>query len=189
MGSVGNEKGRGAAWWSRSRGLPDAAYKSWKASLAAQPAQPTRILAWARTSAGFCIASPATLSYGDQQGWKHIGWHEIERGGWNAELQKLTWVRYALPGAVPASGALELTDPGRFPELFRERIQATIAVERFVPLAGERGVIIAARRDLGGSGTVAWHGTLTRGLSWQTIGVRDAVDQAMELVRAEYDVG
>ena len=33
---------------------------------------------------------------------------------------------------VPARGSLELTDPGRFPELFRERIQATIAVERFV---------------------------------------------------------
>ena len=103
--------------------------------------------------------------------------------------QKLTWVHYAVPGEVPARGSLELTDPGRFPELFRERIQATIAVERFVPLAGERGVIIAARRDLGGSGAVAWHGTLTRGLSWQTTGVRDAVDQAMEQVRAEYDVG
>ena len=59
-----------------------------------------RILAWARTSAGFCIASPATLSYGDEQGWEHVGWHEIERGGWNAELQKLTWVQYAVPGEV-----------------------------------------------------------------------------------------
>ena len=34
---------------------------------------------------------------------KHVGWHEIERGGWNAELQKLTWVHYALPGAMPAT--------------------------------------------------------------------------------------
>jgi hypothetical protein len=50
-------------------------------------------------------------------------------------------------------------------------------------------VVIAARRDLGGSGTVVWHGTLTRGLSWQTDGVRAAVDQAMEQVKTEYDVG
>jgi hypothetical protein len=75
------------------------------------------------------------------------------------------------------------------PELFRERILATIAVEKFVPLVGERGVTISARRDLGGAGTVAWHSTLTRGLSWQTAGVRAAVDQAMEQVRTEYDVG
>ena len=72
------------------------------------------------------------------------------------------------PARHPPHGSLELIEPGRLPELFRERISATIAVERFVPLAGERGVIIAARRDLGGSGAVVWHGTLTRGLSWQT---------------------
>jgi hypothetical protein len=75
------------------------------------------------------------------------------------------------------------------PELFRERIVATIAIEKFVPLMGERGVTISARRDLGGTGAVVWHSTLTRGLSWQTAGVRAAVDQAMEQVRTEYDVG
>lgn len=180
---------RSSAWWSRSRGLPRKTYDSWRSSLAVQPSRPPRILAWAPTPAGFCIASLATFSYGSEPGWEHLGWHEIERGGWNAELQKLTWVRYAAPGEAPARGSLELTEPGRLPELFRERVSATIAVERFVPLAGERGVIIAARRDLGGSGAVAWHGTLTRGLSWQTAGVQAAVDQAMEQVRAEYDVG
>jgi len=52
-----------------------------------------------------------------------------------------------------------------------------------------RGVTITARRDLGASGMVAWHSTLTRGLSWESDGVRAAVDQAMEELRAEYDVG
>ena len=124
-----------------------------------------------------------------EEGWKHIGWHEIERGGWNAELRKLSWVLHAAPGKPSPRGSLELLKPGRLPELFRERISATIAIERFVPLVGERGVTITARRDLGASGTVAWHSTLTRGLSWETDGVRAAVDQAMEELRTEYDVG
>ena len=140
--------------------------------------------AWAKTPTGFCIASPAAFSFGDQLAWKHLGLaRDRARRLELRSCNKLSWVRYAAPGEAPTHGVLELTEPGRLPELFRERISATIAVERFVPLAGERGVIIAARRDLGGSGAVVWHGTLTRGLSWQTDGVRAAVDQAMGQVR------
>jgi hypothetical protein len=188
-GRMGNNTARGSAWWSRSRGLPRVIYDSWRFSLETQPGRPARILAWATTSTGFCIAGPATLSYGDEKGWEHLGWHEIERGAWNAELRKLTWSLHAAAGKPSPRGSLEMIEPGRLPELFRERILATIAIEKFVPLVGERGVTISARRDLGGTGTVAWHSTLTRGLSWQTAGVRAAVDQAMEQVRTEYDVG
>jgi hypothetical protein len=185
---VGNKERRRSAWWTRSRGLPSAVYYSWKASLAAHSGRSTRILAWATSRTGFCVASPAAFSHGNDNGWEHIGWHEIEHGSWNSELRKLTWVRYAAPGEAPARGSLELTEPGRMPELFRECILATIAVEKFVPLSGERGVTITARRDLGRGGAVSWHGTLTRGLSWQTEGVPAAVDQAMEQVRAEYEL-
>ena len=188
-GRVGSDTVRGSAWWSRSRGLPRAVYESWRSSLAAQPDRPARILAWARTSTGYCIASPANLSYGDEDEWKNIGWHEIERGGWNAELRKLSWVLHAAPGNPALRGSLQRVEPGRLPELFRERVSATIALERFVPLVGERGVTITARRDLGASGRVAWHSTLTRGLSWESDAVRAAVDQAMAELRAEYDVG
>ncbi|HVD54477.1 MAG TPA: hypothetical protein VNC13_09875 [Propionibacteriaceae bacterium] len=185
---MGNNEERRSAWWSRGRGLPSAVYESWKESLAAQLGRPARILAWATTPAGFCIASLATLSYGTEDAWQHIGWHEIEHGGWNAELRRLSWVLYAIPGQAATRGSLELTEPGRIPELFRERISATIAVEKFVPLSGERGVTVTARRDLGRGGAVSWHGTLTRGLSWQTDGVPAAVDQALEQVRAEYEL-
>jgi hypothetical protein len=189
MGRMGNKDVSRSAWWSRSRGLPSAVYESWRASLAGQPGRLTRILAWAMSPTGFCIASPAAFSYGNENGWGHVGWHEIEHGSWNAELRRLSWLRYAAPGEAPARGSVELTEPGRMPELFRERILATIAVEKFVPLSGERGVTVTARRDLGRGGTVSWHGTLTRGLSWQTEGLPAAVDQAMEQVRAEYELG
>jgi hypothetical protein len=186
---VANNAGGRSAWWSRGRGLPSAVYDSWQVSLPAQPRGLGRILAWAASRTGFCIAALATFSYGNENGWEHVGWHEIEHGSWNAELRRLSWVCYAAPGEAPARGSVELTEPGRMPELFRERILATIAVEKFVPLSGERGVTVTARRDLGRGGAVSWHGTLTRGLSWETDGVRAAVDQAMEELRTEYDVG
>lgn len=108
---------------------------------------------------------------------------EIERGGWNAETASLSWALYS-----GRRGSVGLDPPGRLPELFRERIAATIAVERFVPVAGDRGVIVTARRDLGADGTLSWHTTLTRGLTWRTDGVRATADAAEARLRSEYDL-
>jgi hypothetical protein len=174
---------RRSPWWSRSRGLPGDAYASWLASMREVPGRTSRILAWAGEGDQLAIGSPTVLSTGGVQGWQHVGWHEIERGGWNDELRRLSWVR--LDGR---RGEVQLTEPGRLPELFRERVEATIVVRQFVSLAGERGVTISARRPLGGGGSIVWHTSLTRGLTWQTAGVREAVDDALAETRAEFDM-
>ena len=173
----------GSAWWSRSRGLPTEAYAAWLEVHRGEQI-PARILAWARTSGGFCIGGLTRLSISDGDHWTHTPWHEIERGEWNAETRSLRWKR--LDGG---RGAATLIEPGRMPELFRERIAATIALERFVSLAGDRGVIITARRNLVDGGSISWHSTLTRGLSWQTEGVREAADRAVAELKSEYDLG
>ena len=161
---------------------------SWMASLQAVPGRPARILAWAAGSdepggGTFCIGSPAVLSTGGVSGWQHVGWHLIERGGWNAELRQLSWVQ-----VDGRRGAVHLDRPGRLPELFRERVEATIVVRQFVPLAGERGVTVSARRDLAPGGGLDWHTSLTRGLSLQSEAVQAAVEDALAAIRAEYDM-
>jgi len=164
-------------------------HTSWSASLAAVPGRPARILAWAAGAASaegeqFCIGSPAALSWGGTEGWQHVGWHLIERGGWNADLHELSWVQ-----VDGRRAAVQLAEPGRLPELFRERVEATIVVKRFVALAGERGVTVSARRDLAAGGAINWHTSLTRGLSLRSAGVQEAVDDALAATRAEYDMG
>ena len=117
--------------------------------------------------------------------WRHVGWHEIERGGWNAETEQLRWQTYG-----GARGAVALPDPARVPEVFKERVDASIVFERFVPLggSGERGVIVNGRRDLAAGPTeISWHATLTRGVTWRTPGVRELADSAMVELRREYD--
>ena len=171
------------AWWSRSRGLPDDAYTSWVASVREVLSRTPRVLAWAGEGDELAVGSPTVLSTGGVSGWRHVGWHEIERGGWNDELRRLSWVQ--LDGR---RGEVELAEPGRLPELFRERVEATIVVRQFVPLAGDRGVTISARRPLGAGGPLVWHTSLTRGLTWQTAGVREAVDDALAETRAEFDM-
>lgn len=177
-------------WWSKSRGLPPADYAAWSSSLAEQPGRQRRILAWASTPDGFAVASPSVLSYatssevpGDR--WVHLGWHEIERGGWDADSARLGWVRYG-----GDRGAVELVEPGRLPEVFRERVAATIVLEDSVAILGDRQVRIVGRRDLAeGDQPIRWHSTLGRGLSGRSEGVQAAVDEAIARVRTEYDMG
>src|SRR3954453_20711834 len=112
MGGMRNSA-TGSAWWSRSRGLPPAAFAAWRTSLAETPGRPARILAWAKGPADFVVGSSAALSWGADQAWSHVGWHEIERGSWNAETGTLTW---ALHGGRRGFAVLE--QPGRLPEVF-----------------------------------------------------------------------
>jgi hypothetical protein len=114
-----------------------------------------------------------------------VGWHEIEQGGWDAATLRLTWSSYG-----GKSGAVELTEPGRLPELFRERVAASIVVEQFVLFRGSRGFTVSGRRDLAEpTAAIRWHTTLAQGLSWQTEGVEEATEAALARVRAEYDIG
>lgn len=195
-----------------ARGLPPAAYASWRAAVSSREGVAARILAWARADEGYVVGSPALLSIGGGGGpvtgraaapggagaeaagqptdpeagtaveeWRHVGWHQIEHGGWNAESRSLSWTLYG-----GRRGRVGLADPGRLPELFRERVAASIVVERFVPIRGERGVTVTARRDLAGTSPVTWHTTLTRGLSWSAAGVAEEAARACAELRSEY---
>lgn len=172
-----------SAWWSRSRGLPPEVYAAWVRSLPADRAR-TRILAWAPGPTGYAIVSVGGLAVGSAPGFRQQAWHQIERGGWDVGRGRLTWKPYDAEAEH-----LELTEPGRVPEVFRERVAASIAMEKFVPLTGERGVVLTARRDLTGNSPPQWHATLTRGLRWDAPGVPEAVDTVLAEVRREYDLG
>ena len=155
-------------WWSRSRGLPAATHTSWVASmteLQGRIGTHPRLGADARWLL-HRQPGPALV----RQRWRLAApWlardpaRRLERRSGRAELD-----RGCRTGRDRPSRTIPLTEPGRLPELFRERVAATIAVERFVPIAGERGVIVTARRDLGRDGSISWHSSLTRGLTWQT---------------------
>jgi hypothetical protein len=165
--------------------VPPEAYASWHDTLAETPGRQARILAWAPTTGGLTILSPAALSVLVQDGWQHVGWHEIERGGWNSETEQLRWQTYA-----GGRGAAVLPEPARVPEVFAERVAASIVFERFVPIGpgSERGVVVNGRRDLGDAAAeVHWHATLTRGITWRTPGVSEVADAAIAELRHEYD--
>lgn len=175
-------------WWGRGRGLPADAYEAWRRSLAEVPGRPARILAWARTPVEFGVGSPAVLSVGDETGFDHLGWHEIEHGGWNAETRRLSWICYPAADGRSRRGFVELVEPARLPELFRERVAASLVLDRYVGLAEGGGVTVSARRDLAGpADQIGWHVTPVRGTDWRSEAVRAEAEQILAMVRSEYD--
>ena len=67
---------------------------------------------------------------------------------------------------------LKVDDPGRFGQLLRERVDASIVVQRHVPLAGKRGVRIVGRRNPADTdAAVAWNFVLDKGLEPDQPGV------------------
>lgn len=89
-------------------------------------------------------------------GWEFIGWHTISRGGWKADRSELRWTFVDM-----SEGRVQLDDPGRVPEVFRDRVNSSVAVEKVSEAPGGGHVVVAGRRQLGphASPGVVWQVT------------------------------
>ncbi|MDO5683336.1 MAG: hypothetical protein Q4G46_10965, partial [Propionibacteriaceae bacterium] len=101
-------------------------------------------LAAARTHDGWCVLLPDVMAVRKGDVWRLLGWHEVEQGGWNDQNRELRWEEVG-----GRRGSVVMEDPDRVPEVFRERVHASIVVQRHVPIDGTReGGMVSARRDL-----------------------------------------
>lgn len=144
----------------------------------------TRVLAWGRDGQHYAVGFPGHLAYDDGTGWTVVAWHRIVRGGWDRESQRLTWVDYD-----GRHGDLPLAEPGTVPELFKERVEASILVRRQVSVPGTKhGVVVVGRRVLGAEPPVLeWHAQLNKGTRWSDPGARTAAEEALASLKSEYD--
>ncbi|MBK8459196.1 MAG: hypothetical protein IPL43_02395 [Micropruina sp.] len=142
-----------------------------------------RVLAWARTPDGVAVGLSGRLTWTTPDGWGFVRWDEIEHGRWDRVSSTLHWT---LPEG--AKGELVLSEPGRLPELFAERVAASIVVVRQVDFGSRRRAIISARRNLEADGLLEWRAVRTPG--WpEDDPEADALLQAeLARIRAEYDI-
>ncbi|MBA8795795.1 hypothetical protein FHX74_003436 [Friedmanniella endophytica] len=167
------------------RGLPAPTHAAWRAAVVAAGEPDEPVLAWATVSGGgetAVIGTRGRLWVPDGGGWTAVGWHRIDQGSWNAELRRLSW---RLDDHT--RGQVDLVEPGRVPDLFRERIAAAVAVEETVRVGAGQTITVSGRRDLSyPTRPLLWHTTLGRGVSWAHAGVAEQADATLERLRAEY---
>ena len=141
---------------------------------------PPRVLAWASTRDGVLVALPDLLAVRGVDGWTAVPWHTVHAASWTEDGSTLT---YATVDAPRRSRTVAVTDPGRLPEVVRERVEQTFVVRQAVQLAPGRGAVVSGRRPADGRGEVSWHVAPGRGVNLADPQLAEAARGIVERIR------
>lgn len=120
---------------------------------------------------------------------RRVGWERIERANWDAEASVLHVYETTDFGTPLRATELKVENPARFGQLLRERVDASIVIQRHIPLAGKRGVRVVGRRNPAATDApVSWNLVLDKGLEPEQPGVLDAAEAALREVRDEFGI-
>lgn len=118
-------------------------------------------------------------------GGRRVGWEHVEAADWDREAGLLTVTETASWGEPRPSHAVPLDDADRLLQLVRERVTATVLLQRHVPVQGKRGVRVIGRRAPGGERSVTWYLDYDEGLDPADPFVDHAAQEALAAARDE----
>ena len=134
-----------------------------------------RLLAWATTSDAEPVGGTRDALY--LPGAVRIAWESVEAADWDNDTSVLHVSEVGSWGEERPEHELVIEEPGRLLELVRERVTASVVLQRHVALAGRRGVRVIARRAPGTAADVTWTYEYDEGI--------DPADPAVRLAAAE----
>ncbi|PKH42848.1 hypothetical protein SAMN05192575_10324 [Nocardioides alpinus] len=166
--------------WGRSRGRTS--------SPALPVARGEKVLASAEAADGTVFAGTRDAFYVAADGeTRRVPWEEVEAADWDRDTDTFRLSEVGSWGDLRPVHTATLADPGRLLELVRERVTASVVLQRHVPVAGRRGLRVIARRAPSGSGGVQWVYEYDEGVDPDDETVREAAREALEVMRR--DVG
>jgi hypothetical protein len=106
-------------------------------------------------------------------------WDEVQRADWDQESETLRLERVTDYGQPVEQRRFVLPEPGSLLALVRERVTASVVLERRVLVTGKRGLRVIARRPASGPGEVRWMFLFDAGIDPDDPLVRLAADDAL----------
>lgn len=146
-----------------------------------------RLLAWAASPDGATVGGSRDALHLPDREPARLPWEEIATAEWDADERIFRVVEVGSYGEVRAEHTLALVDPDRLLSLVRERVTASIIVQRHVPVRGRLGARVLGRRAPAGRGPIAWFVDYDAGLDPADPEVAAVVDEALTVARN--DVG
>jgi len=132
-----------------------------------------RVLAWANTDGDVVLAGTRDAVYLPHR----VPWEEVESVGWDAESTTLRISEVGEWGEQRPEHAFVVAEPGRFLQLVRERVTASVVYQCAVAVADRRHLRVIARRAPGRPAELRWIYEYDDGV--------DPADPAVRLAAAE----
>ena len=118
-------------------------------------------------------------------GGRRIRWEEVEAADWDRDTSILRVAEVGAWGEQRAEHAFEIDEPGRLLELIRERVTASVVLQRHVPVEGRRGLRVIARRAPRGDRPIAWFYEYDEGVDPDDPVVRDLARSTLLALQGE----
>jgi hypothetical protein len=145
-----------------------------------------RVLAWAESARGWLAGTPTALYVVPTHGAPlRLSWEEVQHADWRADdevLEVAAVGEFGRPRATYSFRLAASTPTLRLVQLVRERVTASVVLQRRVTLTGTRGFTVLGRRSPAG-GEVGWFVDYDPGVEPDEVAAE--VDAAVARARAE----
>jgi hypothetical protein len=118
-----------------------------------------------------------------------IAWERVETADWDREASRLRVSEVADFGQERPVHVLVLPEPGPLLPMVRERVTASVLLQRRVPVTGRRGLTVIARRPPRGSGEITWAYDLDPGVDPSDPEVVRAAEEGLRAAQEELGSG
>lgn len=93
-----------------------------------------------------------------------VPWQQVEAADWSSDDDRLRVSEVGEYGQVRPVHEFTLDDPGKLLPLVRERVTASVVLQRRVVVRGTQGLFVLARRAPNGDSEITWAYELDAGL-------------------------
>ena len=115
-----------------------------------------------------------------------LRWAQIETADWDRDAERLRVVEVGEFGRPKPVHQFTLADPRRLLQLIRERVTASVLLQRRVTLPGSRsGFTVVARRSPQGDGEIGWAVEYDVAVDPADPAVAEAAEAALRAAREE----
>lgn len=122
-------------------------------------------------------------------GGRRLPWEQVEAADWAVEESVLVVSEVGTWGEQRREHRLVVEETGRLLELVRERVTASVVLQRHVAVDARRGLRVIARRAPGGDRPLTWVYEFDEGVDPDDPEVRALAAEALAAARNEVGLG